>query len=113
MSLTTEERNGVLNRKRELHLSGRPMEALYVQQALDADEMPDPSLMSDTGVHSDVPLVGGVDIELPARHGKGSSKGAWIEFAAKVTDIDTEVLSRMTRDDIIGALEARGNIPEE
>ena len=113
MGLSAKERNEVLNRKRELHLAGRALDALYVQQALDSDQLPDPSLMTDDGIKTDVPLVGGVDIEMPARHGKGSSKEKWVEFAAKVTDIDTEVLSRMTRDDIIGALEARGNIPED
>ncbi len=113
MGLSTDERNKVFNRKRELSQTGRVMDAMYVQRALDADEMPDPALMSDTGIKTDVPLMGGVDIEIPARHGKGSGKPKWVEFAAKVTDIDSEVISRMTRDDIIGTLEARGNIPEE
>jgi hypothetical protein len=113
MGLTQDEQNKIFNRKRELHQKGRVMDAMYLQRALDADEMPDPSLMEDGGIKTDVPLLGGVDIEIPARHGKGSGKPNWVEFAAKVTDIDSEVISRMTRDDIIGTLEARGNIPEE
>ena len=113
MGLTQDERNKLHNRKRELHLAGRSLDSMYIQRALDADELADPSLMSDDGVKTDIPLVGGIDIEIPPRHGKGSGKPAWIEFAAKVSDIDAEVLSRMSRDDIIGSLEARGNITSE
>jgi hypothetical protein len=113
MGLSTDERSKVLNRKREMHQTGRVMDALSIQRALDADEMPDPSLMADDGVKTDVPLLGGVNIEIPPRHGKGSGKPTWVEFAARVSDIDSEVISRMTRDDIIATLEARGNIPEE
>ena len=114
MGLTTEERNAIYNRKREYSLSGNPMEAMYLQRALDADELPDPTLMTDSGIKTDIPLAGGVEVEIPPRHGKGSGIGAWRKFAALVTDIDTDVLARMTkRDDIIKMLAARGNIPDE
>lgn len=113
MGLTTEQRNAIYNRKREYSLSGDPMSVLHLQRALDADEMPDPTLMADTGVKTDVPLAGGVEVEIPPRSGKGSGIKAWRKFAALVTDIDAEVLSRMTsRNDIIKMLEAKGNIPE-
>ncbi len=113
MGLTTKERNKVLNRIRHFRMSGDPLAALRMEQALAVDEMPDPTLMTDEGITTDVPLVGGVDLTLPPRAGTGSGQKAWIEFAAKVSDIDAEVLTRMSRDDIIGALEARGNIPSE
>lgn len=114
MGLTTDQRNAIYNRKREFSLSGDPMSAMYLQRALDADEMPDPTLMTDVGVKTDIPLVGGVEVEIPPRHGKGSGIGAWRKFAALVTDIDTDVLARMTkRDDIIKMLVAKGNIPGE
>lgn len=112
MGLEPEQRTKLLLRKRELSLSGDPLKAMKLQAAIDADEMPDPSLLSGD-VKTDFPLHGDVSIEIPPRVGQGSSKAAWIEFAAKVTDIDGEVLSRMKRDDIIDMLEARGNIPSK
>ncbi len=112
MGLSTEERNDILNRKRVYSLSGHPMEVMYLQRALDADEMPDPTLMVDSEIKTDVPLAGGVEIEIPPRHGKGSGVKAWVEFAALVTDMDSEVLGRLSRDDIIKTLVANGNIPE-
>ena len=93
-------------------MRGEPFTAIELQQALDADEMPDPSLMTDTGVQTDTPLTGTVDLTVPPRHGKGSGVAKWREFAALVTDIDSEVLQRMDRDDIIESLEAKGNIPK-
>ncbi len=112
MSLTTEDRNKIYNRMRYFRMGGDPVTAFKLKAAMDADEMPDPSLMSDTGVQTDTPLKGTVDLTLPPRHGKGSGVAKWREFAALVTDIDTEVLQRMDRDDIIEALEAKGNIPK-
>ncbi len=113
MGLSTEERNAIYNRKREYSLSGDPMAVLHLQRALDADEMPDPTLMADSGVKTDVPLAGGVEVEIPPRSGKGSGIAAWRKFAALVTDIDADVLARMSkRDDIIEMLVAKGNIPD-
>ena len=111
--LTGTETTKILLRVRALRMSGRPMEAMKVQQALDADQLPDPSLMKDGGVKADARLVGNVDLTVPPRHGKGSGQKAWVGFAALVTDMDAEVLERMQRDDIIGTLEAKGNIPSE
>ena len=113
MGLSTEQKHAIYNRKREYSIAGHPMEVLYLQRALDADEMPDPTLMADTGVKTDVPLAGGVEIEIPPRHGKGSGVKAWVKFAALVTDMDSEVLGRLSRDDIIKTLVANGNIPED
>ncbi len=112
MGLTEEQRNQIQNKKREWSLAGDPMKVLYLDRALEADEMPDPSLMSDLGVKTDIPLVGGVNLEIPPRWGKGSGQATWAEFAAKITDMDAEVLSRLTRGDIIKTLEANGNIPK-
>jgi hypothetical protein len=111
MSLTEERRNEIRLRKRHFHTTGDPIKAMRLDMALADDVEPDPSLMVENGVKTDIALVGGVNIEIPPKIGKGSSKTAWLEFAAKVTDIDGEVLSRMKRDDIIATLEARGNIP--
>ena len=113
MGLTELERNEIHNKKREWSLAGDPMKVMYLDRALEADEMPDPSLMSDLGIKTDIPLVGGVNLEIPPRWGKGSGQKAWAEFAAKVTDMDAEVLSRLARGDIIKTLEAKGNIPSE
>jgi hypothetical protein len=114
MGLTDVEANKIRARIRELRLGGDPLKAMRVQQALDADEMPDETMMSDTAVKTDAPVKRGTDLTIPPRTGKGSGKKAWIEFAAKVTDIDPEVLSRMgERGDIIKMLEAKGNIPSE
>ncbi len=114
MGLSTEERNAIFNRKREYSLSGDPMSVMYLQRALDANEKPDPTLMIDSGVKTDIPLAGGVEVEIPPRHGKGSGIATWRKFAALVTDIDADVLARMTkRDDIIKMLVAKGNIPND
>ena len=114
MSLTVEQERELMLRKRELHRTGNPMEAMKVGQAMEAGVMPDSSLMSlPEGIKADVPLMGEVKLEIPPRHGKGSGIKAWVEFAAKVSDMDAEVLKRLTRDDIISTLEARGNIPSE
>ena len=113
MSLTPEQLTEAQNRERYFRQHGDPVKASKVRAAWQAGEMPDPSLMSDQGVKTDTNLAAGVDIEIPPRTGKGSAQKVWAGFAAKVTDIDAEVLSRMSRDDIIGALEARGNIPKE
>ncbi len=111
MGLTELERNEIHNKKREWSLAGDPMKVMYLDRALEADMMPDPSLMTDLGVKTDIPLVGGVNLEIPPRWGKGSGQAVWAEFAAKITDTDAEVLSRLTRNDIVKMLEANGNIP--
>ena len=114
MGLTETEANKLRARVRELRLGGDPMKAMKLQQALDADEMPDETMMSDTAVRTDAPVKRGTDLTVPPRFGKGSGKKEWIKFAAKVTDMDAEVLSRMGgRDDIIKMLVAKGNIPDE
>ena len=112
MSLTTEDRNKIHNRMRHFRMRGDPVTANKLLLAMEADKMPDPSLMTDSGVQTDVPLKGDVDLTVPPRHGKGSGVAKWREFAALVTDIDSEVLQRMDRDDIIESLEAKGNIPK-
>ena len=114
MGLTDIQANKIRARIRELRLSGDPMKAMRIQQALDADEMPDETMMSDGVVKTDAPVKRGTDLTVPPRTGKGSGLKNWIEFAAKVTDMDAEVLSRMGgRDDIIKMLVAKGNIPED
>ena len=114
MSLTAEQESQLLARKRELHRTGNPVEAMKVGEAMDAGVMPDSSLLTlPEGIKADVPLMGDVELEIPPRHGKGSGIKAWATFAAKVTDMDAEVISRLQRDDIIATLEARGNIPSE
>ncbi len=113
MSITTKDRNKIYNRIRHYRMRGEPTHAHTLELAMAAGEMPDPTLMSDSGVNTDTPLVGSVDLTIPPTHGKGSGIKAWVEFAAKVTDIDSEVLQRMGRDDIIETLKARGNIPAD
>ncbi len=114
MGLTDTQANKIRARIRELRLGGDPMKAMRVQQALDADEMPDETMMSDGAVKTDAPVKRGTDLTVPPRHGKGSGLKNWVAFAAKVTDMDAEVLSRMGgRDDIIKMLVAKGNIPED
>lgn len=111
MSLSQDERNKIHLRIREFSITGDPISAAKLRASLEADEAPDPTLMAASGIHADIPLKTNIDLEIPPRWGKGSGKDNWVEFAAVVTDIDEEVLSRMTRDDIVATLEARGNIP--
>ena len=113
MGLTNLEKHKMLERIRELRLGGDPMSAMRLQQALDADEMPDESMMATTTVKTDAPVKRGTDLTVPPRFGKGSGLKNWQTFAAKVTDMDSEVLSRMQRDDIVKMLVAKGNIPDE
>jgi len=113
MGLTNLEEHKIRTRIRELRLGGDPLAAMKLQQALDADEMPDESQLSDGAVHTDAPVKRGTDLTVPPRYGKGSGKKAWIIFAAKVTDMDGEILDRMQRDDIVKMLVAKGNIPDE
>jgi len=87
---------------------------MKIRLALEAGEMPnDPNLLSDGGVRTDAPVHPSVDLTPPSRHGKGSGKDKWIEFAAVVSDMDPEMLARMSRDDIIATLEAKGNLPAD
>jgi hypothetical protein len=113
MSLTSVEANEIRGRIRELRLGGDPMAAMKLQQALDAGEMPDQSELATTDVRTDAPVKRGTDLSIPPRYGKGSGKKIWAAFAAKVTDVDGEVLDRMQRDDIVKMLVAKGNIPDE
>ena len=113
MGLTNLEEYKIRARIRELRVGGDPIAAMKLQQALDADEMPDESQLSDGAVHTDAPVKRGTDLTVPPRTGKGSGLKKWQEFAAKITDTDSEVLSRMQRDDIVKMLVAKGNIPDE
>ncbi len=51
-------------------------------------------------------------VEMPARAGRGSSQGAWAEFADVVSETPYEILESLTRDEIINLLVDRGIINE-
>jgi hypothetical protein len=115
MPLDDKQKSKIGLEIRKARLSGDPMRAMRIQAALDAGELPDSSLMGESGgVKTDRPVKGNVDLTPPPRTGKGSGVANWRKFAAKVTDVDAEVLSRMNkRDDIIDMLVAKGNLPSE
>ena len=52
-------------------------------------------------------------VDIPPRHGNGSSKAAWAEFAKLVSDMDEEVIDQFTRGEIIEILEQRDIIDPE
>lgn len=52
-------------------------------------------------------------LEVPAYHGLGSTRKAWVEFASIVSDTEHEVLDSLTRDQIIGLLVDRGIIDDK
>jgi hypothetical protein len=49
-------------------------------------------------------------VDIPPRAGKGSGRVPWKEFAMLTTDIETDVLELMSRDELIRVLEERGVI---
>jgi hypothetical protein len=51
-------------------------------------------------------------LEIPARAGRGSSQGAWAEFADTVSETPYEILESLTRDEIINLLVDRDIINE-
>jgi hypothetical protein len=114
MGLTAEQEQQLRRRKTELHQSGKAIEAMKIGLALEAGEMPDDlNLLSDGGVRTDFPVHSGTNLTPPPRKGPGSAKADWIKFAAVVSDMDGEMLARMSRDDIIATLEAKGNLPAD
>lgn len=49
--------------------------------------------------------------DMPPRVGKGATELAWRDFAKKVSNLEPEIIDRMTRGDIQNALQAQGVIP--
>ena len=43
-------------------------------------------------------------VEEPPRRGPGSGKGAWVEFASLVSDMDEEVIDQLSRDELVQIL---------
>jgi len=51
-------------------------------------------------------------LDEPPRTGKGSGHSVWVDFAELVSDIDSEVLDQLSRNEIIDILVARDIINE-
>lgn len=91
---------------------GHPEHAAQIERAIEAGEAPANWLLNQ-GPISPETNVDVTDMEIPPRHGRGSGKSAWAEFATAVSDMNPEIIERMERDDIIAALESKGVIPKE
>lgn len=89
--------------------AGRPERGAKLRYLWESN-LPIPyDLLDFTGTRAEKEVQG--KLEVPPRVGPGSGKKAWIEFGAKVSDLDEAVLDKMNRDEIIEILETRGIIP--
>lgn len=85
---------------------GRPEKANRIRSLRDEGKPIPGELLDLSGVKSEKPIE--EKLEIPARNAKTDE---WQEFAAKVSDFDSEVLEKMGRDEIIEVLEQREIIP--
>jgi hypothetical protein len=99
----------VLEAIREHSRRGTPELGARLKKAWEAGEDIPSELLDFSGIKSEKENKG--ILELPPRTGPGSGKKAWTEFAVSVSDLDSAVLDKMNRDEIIEILEARGIIP--
>ena len=98
--------------QREWAAIGQPEKRWDIQRYLDRGEEVPEALLHASRVSPEKNANDPSAYEPPARSGKGSGKAAWVEFAAKTTDIEADVLEAMDRGDIVKLLEDR-NIIEE
>lgn len=102
----------IANAIQHWHTVGHPEHAATIERAVEAGKEPHPKLMN-IGSVSPERVIDASDIEIPPRVGKGSGKDVWAEFALQVSDLEPEIVERMSRDDVIKSLEIKGIIPKD
>lgn len=104
----------VQNAIRHWTVNGDPIKARDINRYLAKGEKVPPGLLNLSRVAPTVEVdLEGEGVEIPNRKGPGSGVNAWREFALATTDMDKEVVSTMTKEDLIAALESNGVIPAE
>ena len=114
----TNEEHGKLRQKLTYYQKvGHPEWANRLQLQIDAQvpffqiELPEDIAAGESAqIHPETQVAVHL-LELPPRQGTGSSADTWRAFARMVSNITTDVLDNMGRDDIVSILEDRGIIP--
>jgi len=94
------------------HSHGQPEKAKVLNECLAQNRTPPSNLV----YFGDVRPETGVDpskVKIPARYGAEASQKNWAAFAKQTTDMEPEILEKMTRRDIVSMLEVKGVIPVE
>lgn len=105
------------NENRRWHRrEGRPDKALLIEMAMaEGRELTDDEARTLLGLNAPKNAPAGIDpdVQIPPRHGPGSSTANWRKFARLVTDMDEDVLKKTGKKDLILILEANGVIERE
>lgn len=103
--------NAIRQAIRKHKLAGKPEVAAKIT-ALVAEGSPVPRhLVYDSDIKPEKFLP--KNLEIPPRAGPGATHEAWLEFALDTTDMEREVVEKMSRKDIISMLEVKKVIPKE
>ena len=112
-----EETLNRYNENRRWHRKhGRPDKALRIELAMaEGRRLTDDEARTLLGLNAPKNAPADIDpeVQIPPRHGPGSSTANWRKFARLVTDMDEDVLKKTGKNDLIKILEANGVIERE
>lgn len=93
------------------HQTGAPEKAAVIRECLEQNRKA-PANLIYLGDFQPETAIDPTSIQIPPRDGPGSSTDTWREFAEKTTDMEPEIIAKMTRKDILYMLETKGIIPK-
>jgi hypothetical protein len=110
-SLTDKERNLMHMAINHWHQTGAPEKASVLRECLAQDRKAPANLVYFGDLQPET-AIDPFTVEIPPRDGPGSSTDIWRKFATKTTDMEPEIIGKMTRKDILYMLETKGVIPK-
>lgn len=110
-ALTDKERNLMHLAINHWHTTGAPEKAAVIRECLAQDRQAPANLVYFGDLQPET-NIDPTSIEIPPRDGPGSSTEIWRKFAEKTTDMEPEIIGKMTRKDILYMLETKGVIPK-
>jgi len=112
-ALTEEETDRIHEAFNYWHMHGFPEKAAVLTECLKQGRRPPANLVliNETDIKPEIPLASYEGLEIPPRAGPDATAEAWRAFAAKVTDMEPEIIAKMGRPDLISMLEVKKIIP--